>query len=78
MQVYIGDGAMNNGQFLKLLICLSMEVTVLYIIENNKYMELQLTDKLDRCSKLTFGIPGEKVDGMNIFKVIEQIKQVNM
>ena len=76
-RTYIGDGAMNNGQVFEAFNLASLwKLPVLYIIENNKYGMGTSVDRAAAGSDLykrgeAFGIPGEKVDGMNIFKVIE-------
>ena len=76
-RTYIGDGAMNNGQVFEAFNLASLwKLPVLYIIENNKYGMGTSVDRAAAGSDLfkrgeAFGIPGEKVDGMNVFKVIE-------
>ncbi len=76
-RTYIGDGAMNNGQVFEAFNLASLwKLPVLYIIENNKYGMGTSVDRAAAGSELykrgeAFGIPGEKVDGMNSFKVIE-------
>ena len=76
-RTYIGDGAMNNGQVFESFNLASLwKLPVLYIIENNKYGMGTSVDRAAAGSDLykrgePFGIPGELVDGMNVFKVIE-------
>ncbi len=76
-RTYIGDGAMNNGQVFEAFNLAALwNLPVLYIIENNKYGMGTSVDRAAAGSDLykrgeAFGIPGEKVDGMNVFKVIE-------
>ena len=76
-RTYIGDGAMNNGQVFEAFNIASLwKLPVLYIIENNKYGMGTSVDRAAAGLDLfkrgeAFGIPGEKVDGMNVFKVIE-------
>ena len=76
-RTYIGDGAMNNGQVFEAFNLAALwKLPVLYIIENNKYGMGTSVDRAAAGSDLfkrgeSFGIPGEKVDGMNVFKVIE-------
>ncbi len=76
-RTYIGDGAMNNGQVFESFNIASLwKLPVLYIIENNKYGMGTSVNRAAAGSDLykrgkPFGIPGEIVDGMNVFKVIE-------
>ena len=76
-RTYIGDGAMNNGQvFESFNMAAIWKLPVLYIIENNQYGMGTSVSKVAAGSDLfkrgePFGIPGEKVDGMDILKVIE-------
>ncbi len=76
-RTYIGDGAMNNGQVFEAFNLAALwKLPVLYIIENNKYGMGTSVDRAAAGSDLfrrgeAFGIPGEKVDGMNVFKVFE-------
>ena len=76
-RTYIGDGAMNNGQVFEAFNLASLwKLPVLYIIENNMY---GMGTSVDRASAGTdlfkrgeaFGIKGSKIDGMDVFKVIE-------
>ena len=76
-RTYIGDGAMNNGQVFEAFNLASLwKLPVLYIIENNMY---GMGTSVDRASAGTdlfkrgeaFGIKGKKIDGMDVFKVIE-------
>ena len=76
-RTYIGDGAMNNGQVFEAFNLASLwSLPVLYIIENNKYGMGTAVNKAAAGNDLykrgkAFGIPGEIVDGMNVFKVID-------
>ncbi len=76
-RTYIGDGAMNNGQVFEAFNLASLwKLPILYIIENNKYGMGTSVDRASAGSELykrgeAFGIPGEIVDGMNVFKVIK-------
>jgi len=76
-RTYIGDGAMNNGQVFEAFNLASLwKLPALYIIENNMYGMGTSVDRASAGSELykrgeSFGIPGEVVDGMNVFKVIK-------
>ena len=76
-RTYIGDGAMNNGQVFEAFNLASLwKLPVLYIIENNQYGLGTSVDRAAAGSDLykrgeAFGIPGEIVDGMNVFKVMK-------
>jgi len=76
-RTYIGDGAMNNGQVFESFNIASLwKLPILYIIENNKYGMGTSVNRASAGSDLykrgmPFGIPGEIVDGMNVFKVID-------
>ncbi len=80
-RTYIGDGAMNNGQVFEAFNLASLwKLPVLYIIENNMYGMGTSVDRASAGSALytrgeSFGIPGEIVDGMNVFKVIKSAKK---
>ena len=68
---------MNNGQVFEAFNLASLwKLPVLYIIENNMYGMGTAVDRASAGSELykrgeAFGIPGEIVDGMNVFKVIK-------
>ena len=68
---------MNNGQVFESFNQASLwKLPVLYIIENNKYGMGTSVNRASAGSDLfirgePFGIPGEIVDGMNVFKVRE-------
>ncbi len=74
-RVYLGDGAMSNGQVFEAFNLASLwKLPVLFIIENNKYgMGTSIgrsaagNELFERAT--VFGIKGEKVDGMNFFTV---------
>ena len=76
-RTYIGDGAMNNGQVFESFNIASLwKLPILYIIENNGYGMGTSVNRAAAGSELfergkPFGIPGETVDGMNVFKVIK-------
>lgn len=76
-RTYIGDGAMNNGQVFEAFNLASLwKLPVLYIIENNMYGMGTSVNRAAAGNELyrrgeAFGINGDIVDGMNVFKVIE-------
>jgi pyruvate dehydrogenase E1 component alpha subunit len=74
---YMGDGAVNQGQVSESFNMASLHrLPIIYIIENNGYA---MGTSVERSSSevqlhkrgAPFGIPGERVDGMDIYAVIE-------
>ena len=80
-RTYIGDGAMNNGQVFEAFNLAALwTLPVLYIIENNMYGMGTAVNKAAAGSELykrgeAFGIKGSIVDGMNVFKVIDEAQK---
>ena len=77
---YMGDGASNQGQVAE---CYNMaalwKLPVLFVIENNQYgmgtsVSRSSAGKLYRRGE-GYGIPGEQVDGMDVFAVQDAAKQ---
>ena len=77
---YMGDGSANQGQVAE---CYNMaalwDLPVLFVIENNKYgmgtsVERSSAGQLYRRGE-GYGIPGEQVDGMDVFAVQKAAEQ---
>ncbi|HEY4263294.1 MAG TPA: pyruvate dehydrogenase (acetyl-transferring) E1 component subunit alpha [Schlesneria sp.] len=74
---YMGDGAVNQGQVAESLnIAAIHKLPVVYVIENNNYAMgtsvERSTSTVDLCKRgMPFNIPGEKIDGMDLFAVEE-------
>lgn len=78
--VYMGDGATNQGQVSETFNMAALwKLPVVFIIENNKYalgtaLERHTLGELHRRGE-AFGIPGKKVDGMDVLKVREAAEE---
>lgn len=78
---YFGDGAAHQGQVYESFNMAKLwNLPILFIIENNHYAmgtSQKRSSSIDELYKrgVGFNIPGVKIDGMNIFKVIEEGKK---
>ena len=77
---YMGDGASNQGQVAECYNMASLwKLPILYVVENNQY---GMGTSVKRSSAGTlykrgegYDIPGEQIDGMDVFKVQEAARQ---
>jgi pyruvate dehydrogenase E1 component alpha subunit len=78
---YFGDGALNQGQVYESFNMASLwKLPVIYIVENNVYSMGTSTSRHCSITDLSkrgesFGIPGMKIDAMNILEVMEKGKE---
>lgn len=77
---YMGDGASNQGQVAEVYNMAALwDLPVLFVIENNQY-GMGTSVKRSSAGQLYkrgegYGIPGEQVDGMDVFAVQKAAKQ---
>lgn len=79
--VYMGDGAVNQGQVYETFNMASLwELPVVFIVENNRYAMGTSTARHSALPDYhirgqAYGIPGEQVDGMNVLDVYESAQK---
>lgn len=80
---FLGDGAANQGQVYETFNMASLwKLPVLFVIENNQYGMGTSVDRSTATAQFyrrgeAFGIPGERVDGMDFFAVREAVERVS-
>jgi pyruvate dehydrogenase E1 component alpha subunit len=79
---YLGDGAVNQGQFYEALnMAATWSLPVLYIIENNRYgmgTDFRRVTSVDHLWKraLAFDMDHSDVDGMNVLSVYDHVNTI--
>ena len=79
---YFGDGAAHQGQVYESFNMAKLwNLPILFIIENNKYAmgtsQARSSSTQDLYKRgIGFNIPGYKIDGMDVFSVIEETKDI--
>src|SRR5881296_3040465 len=76
---YFGDGAVAQGEFHESLnIAALWKLPVLFLCENNRYAMGTSTDRALAQTEIwkfaeTYGVPGERVDGMDVLAIREAV-----
>ncbi|WP_069804653.1 thiamine pyrophosphate-dependent dehydrogenase E1 component subunit alpha [Thermogemmatispora onikobensis] len=78
---FFGDGAANEGTFHESInLAAIWDLPVIFLCENNQYGMSMSVRKATRCETIAqravaYGIPGERVDGNDVFAVYEAVSR---